>query len=273
MTIRPILLLSIVTALAFACLPACSPIDDAALQVTGVVASGISGNSAVVTWVTDKPSIGQVEYGNTSQYSSTTPFETQPGSRHTASLSGLSENTTYHYRVKSRDQNGNDSVSADYMFDTKVTISVWFEDPKIRGLTLQRPPKWSNSFQPSADVLVFLADSEKCSDFEPQISILRKIYPTGTDTSIANLLERSKSANKLNNKYEFISEKQMPVNGLPAGEITWKVAGKNIEAEQWVFISHENNVFIFYCLSAYSCRDRSKQVFDDIISSFKLVMK
>ena len=235
--------------------------------------SGISGNSAVITWVSDKPSTGQVEYGNSAAYSSITPLEAQPGSKHTVSISGLSENTTYHYRVKSRDQNGNYFVSADYVFDTGVTISVWFEDPKIRGLTLQRPKQWSNTFQPSADVLVFLADTEKCSDLEPQISILRKTYPSGADTSIANLLERSKSANKSNSKYEFISERQMKVNGLPAGEITWKVTGNNIEAEQWVFISHENNVFIFYCLSAYSCRDKYKAIFDDIISSFRLVMK
>jgi len=256
----------------FASISACAPRDSTPPLISKVTISNITGNSAVISWVTNEQSTGEVEYGNTISYGSSTPSEAQAINKHAVTLSGLSENATYHFRVKSRDAAGNDSVSDDYSVNTKITISYWFEHPRIKGFTLLIPRYWQNSFQPSSNILVFLADSEKCGVFEPQISIA-KSTSSSSGYTIAGLIEKSKSANKSNNRYEYISARQMSINGTPAGEITWKVTDKDMSGEKWVFVQYDNTVFLFYCAADYTCWDKFKSIFDDIVSSFRIVLK
>jgi hypothetical protein len=61
-----------------------------------------------------------VEYGLTASYGSQTTLNTSLVTSHSAQLSGLTAETTYHYRVKSRDAAGNLSTSADGVFTTSA---------------------------------------------------------------------------------------------------------------------------------------------------------
>lgn len=85
--------------------------------ISSVQAGSITGSSATITWTTDELSDSEVEYGLTTSYGS---LETDPSdvNNHSVTLTGLSENTTYHYRVSSTDPSGNTSVSGDYTFTT-----------------------------------------------------------------------------------------------------------------------------------------------------------
>jgi Bacterial Ig domain/Purple acid Phosphatase, N-terminal domain/Abnormal spindle-like microcephaly-assoc'd, ASPM-SPD-2-Hydin len=93
---------------------------------TGSTAPVISGVSLSVTktgatvgWTTNKPSDSQLVYGlaygltTTSYGNSTTPDQTLVTS-HLQTISGLTPNTWYHFRIKS-----NDAVSADFKFKTR----------------------------------------------------------------------------------------------------------------------------------------------------------
>jgi len=60
-----------------------------------------------------------VEYGLTTGYGLVTPLNTSLVTRHWRPLRGLAPNTQYHYRVKSRDVDGNLAVSGDFTFKTK----------------------------------------------------------------------------------------------------------------------------------------------------------
>jgi glucose/arabinose dehydrogenase len=87
-------------------------------QLSNIAVGGITNNSAVITWQTDEPADTQVEYGPDSRYGFSSSLDPARATSHQVTLSGLSQGTLYHYRVKSRDAAGNLAVSADSTFIT-----------------------------------------------------------------------------------------------------------------------------------------------------------
>ncbi len=88
------------------------------LMISGVSAGGITTSSAVISWTTNLPADSQVEYGTTIGYGQSTALDPTLVTAHSQTLSGLLANTSYHYRVKSRDGGGNPAVSGDFAFTT-----------------------------------------------------------------------------------------------------------------------------------------------------------
>jgi phosphodiesterase/alkaline phosphatase D-like protein len=93
-------------------------VDTAPPLISNVLTTGITSGSATITWTTSEPADGEVEYGTTSSYGNATGRNTALVLSHSQGLSGLQPNTTYHYRVKSRDADGNLATSGDVMFTT-----------------------------------------------------------------------------------------------------------------------------------------------------------
>jgi hypothetical protein len=89
-------------------------------QITNV-ASATTATTAAISWTTDRPADSQVEYGPTAAYGSMTAPDTTRVSAHSQSISGLVANSPYHYRVRSRDLQGNIAISADATFTTQPT--------------------------------------------------------------------------------------------------------------------------------------------------------
>jgi methionine-rich copper-binding protein CopC len=100
------------------------PADTTPPVVTGVQA-GPNGGKATISWTTDENSDTQVEYGPTTAYGFSTPLNTTLVSTHTATISGLTLGTTYHYRVKSRDAWGNLATSGDFTFVAECPCTMW----------------------------------------------------------------------------------------------------------------------------------------------------
>jgi chitodextrinase len=95
-----------------------SVVDTTAPVISSLSLGSISNTSAFITWTTNETADTQVEYGLTSSYGSQTTLNTSMATSHSQSLSGLTANTTYHYRVKSRDAAGNLVQSEDRTFLT-----------------------------------------------------------------------------------------------------------------------------------------------------------
>ncbi len=74
---------------------------------------------AVVSWLTDEPASGAVEYGETAAYGQTNRFNGALSTQHGITLASLIPATLYHYRVRSSDAVGNESVSPDATFTTR----------------------------------------------------------------------------------------------------------------------------------------------------------
>jgi hypothetical protein len=94
------------------------PSDDQPPVISDVVSKNITSSRATITWSTDEAADSQVEYGISISYGSMSPLYPTLTQDHSVSLSGLRANSTYHYRVRSRDTAGNLAISGDYTFTT-----------------------------------------------------------------------------------------------------------------------------------------------------------
>jgi len=84
--------------------------------ITNVQSSGVTNTAATITWTTDTASDSKVDYGTTTSYGSQQSSASAVTS-HSISLTGLTPNTTYHYKCSSTNVYGT-GVSSDYTFTT-----------------------------------------------------------------------------------------------------------------------------------------------------------
>lgn len=92
--------------------------------ISAITSSGITSSGATVSWTTNEISDTQVLYGTTSSYGLATTLDTALVTAHTATLSGLTSSTIYHYAVRSRDAAGNLSTSTDQTFTTGAFVDT-----------------------------------------------------------------------------------------------------------------------------------------------------
>ena len=90
--------------------------------ISNVAVTMITDTSAVATWTTDILSDSTVDYGVTTQYDHTGSASTQT-TTHSVTMSGLTTNTLYHFRVTSKTPLGGTASSADNMFTTLLTVN------------------------------------------------------------------------------------------------------------------------------------------------------
>ena len=99
------------------------------LTLANIQAQDITQTSVNIHWELNKKATGQVEYGETSSYGSLTNKENSFNYQaHTQHIKGLKAETTYHYRVISKDKDGYEVISEDQTFKTLK------EDKEMQGL-------------------------------------------------------------------------------------------------------------------------------------------
>jgi hypothetical protein len=86
--------------------------------ISNVQATAIGSVQASIAWTTDEPADSGVDYGPTTAYGNSTPLNAALVTVHSQVLTGLSPGTPYHYRVRSRDAAGNQTISSDHLFQT-----------------------------------------------------------------------------------------------------------------------------------------------------------
>jgi sugar lactone lactonase YvrE len=91
--------------------------------IRNIAVSGITANSAVITWATDQLSDSFVEYGTTTSYGSSARDSTLT-TNHTISLSNLIPDMTYHFKVTSTNGYGFSSSSGDLTFKTSSPLLI-----------------------------------------------------------------------------------------------------------------------------------------------------
>src|SRR5206468_4733917 len=92
--------------------------DVTAPVISGVIVVSVGGTSATIQWTTNETADSQVEYGLTSSYGSATPVNPTLVTAHAVGVGALTESTSYHYRVKSKDAAGNLATSGDFTVTT-----------------------------------------------------------------------------------------------------------------------------------------------------------
>ena len=97
-------------------------------QISAIAAQNLTTNSARIIWQTNELADSQVEYGLTTNYGALSPLVPALSAAHAVTLAALPANTTWHYRVKSRDAAGNLAVSSDFAFTTLAPAATIFAD-------------------------------------------------------------------------------------------------------------------------------------------------
>ena len=98
-------------------------VDVTAPVISSIKSDNITVSGATITWATNEPATTQVQYGLTSAYLSTSTLDTTPVTSHSVNLTGLNADTTYHFRVLSKDASNNQAESEDYTFTTATRRS------------------------------------------------------------------------------------------------------------------------------------------------------
>jgi len=96
--------------------------DTIAPVISSISASPITTTGATISWTTDESADTQIDYGLTTSYGSQSPLDSTLQTSHSVVLNSLQLGTTYHYRVKSKDQAGNLATSGDQMFATTMVL-------------------------------------------------------------------------------------------------------------------------------------------------------
>lgn len=135
------------------------PVLETTAPVISSMSASDAGDTATITWTTDEPSDSIVDYGTTTGYGSTATSASLV-SYHSVTLTGLSGNTSYNYRVKSTDTWGNTATSPNAAFTTKTKLKYTF--PK--GLTMISLPMAISSSAAS----LFGSALEKFGKWNPQ---------------------------------------------------------------------------------------------------------
>ena len=94
------------------------------LAISNVAAVSVAPRSATITWQTNKASDQQVFYGTTSSYGMSTLLDPTQSLSHNQTLTDLLPETTYHFRVKSRDAGGSVAQSVDLTFVTPSEVLI-----------------------------------------------------------------------------------------------------------------------------------------------------
>ncbi len=113
--------------------PAAGPV------ISAVNSSGVTGTSATITWITDRPSTSQVSYGTTASYGSSSVNNSTLATVHSVNLAGLVPGTAYNFAALSANAAGKSSTSANFTFTTSTvapTISSVMAAPNGTSATI-----------------------------------------------------------------------------------------------------------------------------------------
>ncbi len=94
-----------------------------ALTFSNIEVVAIKDNSIVIRWDTDTVATGQIEYGTTVSYGDTSEVKGLSYWQQ-IEVTGLTEGTGYHFRLRAVDYDGNETISEDSTFTTRTQAEL-----------------------------------------------------------------------------------------------------------------------------------------------------
>lgn len=106
--------------------------------VISSISASTTPTTATINWVTDTSSDTQINYGTLISYGATTTLSSSLVTSHSQVITGLTPNTTYHFRVRSMDSGNNLGVSSDQTFTTQPALVYYVKgDSTVDYSTIQ----------------------------------------------------------------------------------------------------------------------------------------
>ena len=98
--------------------------DTTPPDVILITETSVTISSIVINFTTSEVGNSRIEYGTTAGYGETTPLDTNLALNHSVTLSNLTPNTEYHFRIISSDEIGNETITSDETFTTEAEAVV-----------------------------------------------------------------------------------------------------------------------------------------------------
>jgi glucose/arabinose dehydrogenase len=120
------------------------PPDSLAPVISNVRVDSLAANRARVSWNTDEPATSSVEYGVTTNYGAAVT-DAKLVTAHGLWLTGLTDSTLYHFRVRSQDSVSNETLSPDYAFKTlqaQFDLLLEAETMSVKTTGYESAPGW-----------------------------------------------------------------------------------------------------------------------------------
>ncbi len=103
--------------------PSIAVVKDTVPPVISTVSYSLTSPARIyISWYTNENSDTQVDYGQSSSYGHSSLLNSTMTTSHSIDISALNPGTTYHFRVKSKDSEGNVAMSSDNTFTTTNTV-------------------------------------------------------------------------------------------------------------------------------------------------------
>jgi len=99
--------------------------------ISQISVTGIESNGFIVLWKTDLPADSQLEYGKTSSYGTHTNLDTNLTLSHADTITGLSPDTEYHFRIKSNSKWKISGISHDAAATTDFNKKLAIVSPAL----------------------------------------------------------------------------------------------------------------------------------------------
>ncbi len=96
---------------------------DTSPNISNVAVAGVTATSTTVTWTTDSNTDSFVNFSQDTNYCGIRN-QGPLGTQHSVVIPNLDPGTTYYFRIRSTDANGNQHVSGDYTFTTSSTVDL-----------------------------------------------------------------------------------------------------------------------------------------------------
>lgn len=213
-------------------------VDETSPVISAVFVSDITETGATITWTTDEGADSLVAYGTTVDYGSETNLDTELVTSHSVNLSGLTADTTHHFRVKSKDASDNEAVSEDYTFMTSTTVVAADLGAEVkvtpRVLNLKSGGRWIT-------VRIILAEGYNARDVDIESVKLNDILSPDVDFKGLGYLkkgnddENGEEAPMEHNRLRFKFSRQAVHDLVPADATEFEITVSGTVGEDGTF--------------------------------------
>jgi peroxiredoxin len=160
-------------------------VDDTSPVISSINVTDITNSDAIITWDTDRPTRSQLEFGTTSTLGINTSLSEELKLTHRIHLSGLDPNTTYYYKVRSVDADGNEVTSAIYEMVTAELqidkLSITISEISVSDITDSSATIiWKTDKEATSQVEYGItSDDSLLTKLDEQLSTTHKVDLTG----------------------------------------------------------------------------------------------
>jgi hypothetical protein len=211
-----------------------TPGDTTPPVISHISITRVTATSATITWITDKPSDSNIDYGLSTSYGATASNSVEElVTSHSIRLDGLNARTTYHYRLRSRAASGIGAISGDITF---TTAGVDTTPPIISDVS-------ATEITGSSAIITWITDEPATSGYAssgircgPTVgleafpdknlvtnhSIRVGLSPNGTRVKVISV---DRAGNRSSLDYDGILAAHLEIDEVISGDTTWTEEG------------------------------------------------